>query len=65
MNIIILRKEGWELNPDDNVVNSILRRCVLNGGNCPCITEAEDPQCPCSDYRLKDICHCHLYIKKK
>lgn len=25
----ILRKEGWVLNPNDKVVNSILKRCEL------------------------------------
>jgi ferredoxin-thioredoxin reductase catalytic subunit len=34
--IDIFRKEGWELNPNDRVVNSILRMIARNEGNCPC-----------------------------
>lgn len=62
--ITILRKEGWDLNPNDKVVNAILKRCELNEGNCPCVNSSEDPKCPCSDYRINDECHCGLYIKK-
>lgn len=61
--IQILRKEGWVLNPNDKVVNSILRRCEANNGECPCHNTGEDKKCPCSDYREKDICHCGLYLK--
>lgn len=63
--IKILRKEGWELNPNDKVVNSILRRIVKCDGECPCDNHSEDKHCPCSDYREKDKCHCGLYIKKE
>ena len=62
--IQIFRKEGWVLNPDDNTVNAILKRCEANNGNCPCYNTSVDPKCPCSDYREKDICHCTLYIKE-
>jgi len=65
--IQILRKEGWDLNPDDKVVNAILRRCELNNGECPCHNPGEtreDRMCPCLEYREKDICHCTLYVKK-
>ena len=34
--IQILRKEGWVLNPNDKVVNAILKRCEANNGECPC-----------------------------
>ena len=62
--IKILRKEGWILNPVDKVVNAILKRCEINNGECPCHNTGEDKHCPCSDYRINDICHCNLYIKK-
>lgn len=60
----ILRKEGWVLNPDDRVVNAILKRCEANNGECPCHNTGVDKRCPCSDYRENDVCHCNLYLKK-
>lgn len=58
-------KEGWQLNPNDKVVSSIIKRVEKNNGNCPCKSEARDKKCPCSDYREEDNCHCTLYIKKE
>ena len=63
--IPILRKEGWELNPNDKILNGILRSIERNGGDCVCSNPSIDVHCPCSDYREKDICHCSLYIRKK
>ena len=62
--IQLLRKEGWVLNPDDRVVNAILKRCEANNGECPCHNTGVDKRCPCSDYRENDVCHCNLYLKK-
>ena len=62
--IQLLRKEGWVLNPDDRVVNAILKRCEANNGECPCHNTGVDKRCPCSDYRENDICRCNLYLKK-
>lgn len=59
----IFRKPGWTLNPNDRIVNSILKKCVANGGHCPCHNESEDDMCPCSDYVKNDVCHCGLYVK--
>lgn len=62
----ILRKEGWELNPNDKVVNSIIKRCEACNGECPCHNPGEtreDRLCPCKEYRENDICHCSLYVK--
>ena len=61
--ITILRKEGWSLNPNDKVVNGILKMIEKNDGECPCHNNSEDKHCPCSDYRLNDSCHCNLYVK--
>lgn len=61
--IQIYRKEGWKLNDNDNVVNSIIKRIKINNGECPCYNNSEDKHCPCTDYRLNDKCHCGLYIK--
>ena len=58
----IMRKPGWDLNPSDKVVNSILAKCEANNGECPCHNEGYDKHCPCSDYRENDECHCTLYV---
>jgi ferredoxin-thioredoxin reductase catalytic subunit len=63
----IYRKEGWDLNPNDKVVNAILKRIQICDGECPCVNPGktrEDRICPCKEYRENDICHCKLYIKK-
>ena len=59
----ILRKEGWKLNDNDKVVNSILKALDRNNGLCPCQNDSEDKHCPCSNYREKDKCCCNLYVK--
>ena len=65
--ITILRKPGWQLNPNDKVVNSILKRVEKNDGECPCTNKGEtheDRLCPCKGYREGDHCCCRLYIKE-
>ena len=62
----IFRKVGWELNPNDKVVNAILKRCELNDGECPCCNEGATKElrmCPCDSYRNHDKCCCGLYVK--
>lgn len=59
----ILRKEGWVLNPNDKIVNSILKGVERNNGQCPCHNDSEDKNCPCSNYREHDKCCCGLYKK--
>lgn len=61
--IQILRKPGWMLNPNDKLVNAILKRAEANDGHCPCHNTGHDTKCPCSDYRENDNCHCNLYVK--
>lgn len=66
--IKILRKEGWELNPNDKIVNAILKRIELNNGECPCDNPGktvEERTCPCKEYRENNICHCTLYLKNE
>lgn len=60
----IYRKEGFDLNPNDKIVNAIFKRVEKNNGECPCHNNSIDKKCPCSDYRDNNICHCGLYIKK-
>ena len=50
----IFRKEGWMLNPNDKVVNAILKGVERNNGECPCHNDGYDKHCPCSDYREKE-----------
>ena len=59
----IYRKEGWILNPNDKVVNSILKMVENNDGKCPCHNTSAEKECPCSNYRLHDLCECGLYVK--
>ena len=61
--IPILRKVGWDLNPNDNEVNTILKRCEANNVECPCHNDSKDKRCPCSSYKEHDVCHCNLYVK--
>lgn len=61
----ILRKDGFILNPNDKIVNAIIKRIETNNGECACYNESKDKHCPCTDYREKDICHCKLYVLKK
>ena len=63
--IKILRKKGWILNPNDKIVNAILKRVELNNGECPCQNNSSDKHCPCTNYRDKNLCHCNLYIKSE
>lgn len=65
--ITILRKEGWKLNPNDKVVNSILKRVEANNEECPCSNPGvthEDRCCPCKEYRENNVCHCTLYVRE-
>ena len=64
--ISILRKKGWILNPNDKIVNAIMKRCELNNFECPCHNPGEtheDRLCSCKEYRENDVCHCNLYVK--
>ena len=56
-------KEGWQLNPNEKVVNSIIKGINRCDGECPCNNNAEDKICPCSNYQLYDKCCCTLYVK--
>lgn len=61
--VVILRKKGWNLNSNDKIVNSILKRIEQNKGECPCTNDSVSKHCPCSNYLEHDICHCSLYVK--
>ena len=57
------------LNPDEKIVEKILRACWKNDGFCPCSPGASDIRdvnrfCPCQDFREKKACHCNLYLPK-
>ena len=56
-------KEGWQLNPNEKVVNAIIKGINRCGGECPCNNSSDDVRCPCSNYHLKDMCCCGLYVK--
>lgn len=65
--IKIVRKKGWSLNNNDQVVNGIFKLLIKNDGHCPCKHPERigHDQCPCCSYLEHDICYCNLYIKDK
>lgn len=56
-------KEDWQLNPNEKVVNAIIKGINRCNGECPCNNDSEDKVCPCSNYQLHDKCCCTLYVK--
>ena len=64
--IEIVIKEGWKLNPDEHIVNSVFRGLARTGGHCPCVHPERigHDQCPCCSYLEHNICYCNLYIKE-
>jgi len=75
----IAEAKGWKLNPDTDVVNTILDGLIRNYEKhgalyCPCRMVKGDKKedlkiiCPCiyaADEVLDDgCCHCMLYVKK-
>lgn len=62
--VTIYRKEGFELNQNDKIVNRLFKMIEKNEGNCPCSGNTSvDKKCPCSNYRENNHCCCGLYIK--
>ena len=55
-------REGWMLNPNEKIVNGIIKGINRCDGDCPCDNDAEELHCPCSNYRLKNKCCCKLYL---
>lgn len=66
VDIKIVRKDGFILNPKDEIVNNIFRLLGSNHGHCPTVipNRKGHDQCPCEDYLEHNKCHCGLYIKK-
>ena len=56
-------KEGFQLNPNEKVVNAIIKGINRCNGECPCNNSSDEVECPCSNYRLKGMCCCGLYVK--
>lgn len=60
-------KEGWMLNPNEKVVNGIIKGINRCNGECPCANPYKgtpDAICPCKGYREEDHCCCTLYVKE-
>lgn len=57
-------REGWMLNPNEKIVNGIIKGINRCNGDCPCKNDSEEKHCPCSNYRTKDKCCCKLYVKQ-
>ena len=64
--INILKRDGWDLNPDDKVVNNIFRALERCDGHCPCHHEDRrgNDVCPCDEYKEYNNCVCGLYTKR-
>jgi ferredoxin-thioredoxin reductase catalytic subunit len=64
--IKVVRKSGYELNPNDTVVNDIFRQLERNHGHCPTVVQDRDGHdyCPCHDWLANNKCYCGLYVKK-
>lgn len=63
--IKIVRKQGFMLNPKDEVVNKIFRALEKHDGHCPTNNPNRigHDQCPCSAYLQNNECYCGLYVK--
>ena len=58
---------GWQLNPNEKIVNGIIKGVNRCNGECPCANKYKgtpDAMCPCKGYREEDYCCCQLYVKK-
>ncbi len=61
------------LNPDKEVVKTVLEGLKAKGGYCPCRLErTPDTKCKCKEFRdqiadpeFEGFCHCMLYYKSK
>ena len=61
------------MNPNDKVVNGVIKGLKRCNGLCPCyhVQEGEEPipeedlTCPCKEYRENKHCRCNLYIAKE
>lgn len=53
-------KEGWQLNPNEKVVNGITKAIKRNNGECPCVHPENDGSltCPCDGYIVRNKCCC-------
>jgi len=64
---------GFRLNPDEGLLDSLLDLLVENDGFCPCRVPSSDPlvvkrfTCPCITHRVEieatGHCHCFLFVK--
>ena len=57
-------REGGMLNPNEKIVNGIIKGINRCNGDCPCNNDSQEKHCPCSNYRTKDKCCCKLYVKQ-
>ena len=65
--IKITRIPGFDINPNDVIVNDVLKQLDLNHGHCPTLVKDRvgHDQCPCSAYLQDKTCYCGLYVSIK
>lgn len=69
----IYRQDGFTLNPNDKIVNGVIKGIKRCNGQCPCYhaqegekpIPEEDLICPCKEYRENKHCRCNLYVVKE
>ena len=68
----IFRHPGFVLNPEDKVVNGIIKGINRCKGKCPCYHPQEGEEtipdedliCPCKEYSENKHCRCNLYVEQ-
>ena len=46
-------REGWMLNPNEKIVNGIIKGINRCNGDCPCNNDSQEKHCPCSKLQNK------------
>lgn len=62
------KENGVHLNPDERVIEMLVRALEKNGGYCPCrVGKSLDNVCPCvshlDEIKKNGHCHCFLFVR--
>ena len=56
--------QGFKLNPNEDIVRTIMEGLIQKEGHCPCQTKVDDTTlCPCDKFLKEQNCCCKLYVK--
>lgn len=57
------RRKRLVLNPNEKLVENIMKAIRRAEGFCPCVAKRESGTlCPCTDMTQNNVCHCHLFV---